>query len=537
LHLTADELATISSATFTAGLFSWIPGLAVDRFGERCGLTTGGIFSAMGMTVFWAVATRTMFVPRDWLVLALSALAVQVFMSISLVTGSVFKLIVGTCSSTAKGAVVGTAKGFVGLGAGAYSVLFEALGRDNDLDCLLMIAFFNVAATAIPALLLLSWDSDYSGIVDDLTDTHYRTMYLGLIGLGILIVGQSLVSLYEDDQGQSEPDQTQFFLLWFVWMAPILSLLIHPRPVSSAMLAISGVDDEIPPILETAPVSNNAGVAKPFLIELPPSSTLAGESYQKLIVKAAPEHKSNQEILSETPAPQQQYTLPEMLCTTETWLLCWTCTILTGGGTVMTNNIGQMSESLRLHDNVIPAALALFCAAQAFSRVLTGAFSDWCMTQYNVPRPYFLIVASIAAIAAHLVLAFSSREVPFVVGVALTGVAFGMVWPLVVLIVGELFGNENLGANYMFYDGFDSAVGTLLISKFIASKIYEKHIVVQVNGENENTCYGEECFRDTHLIVVGLSASCIFTCLCLLKTRLAQVAYVIPSITKSKRKA
>jgi hypothetical protein len=82
------------------------------------------------------------------------------------------------------------------------------------------------------------------------------------------------------------------------------------------------------------------------------------------------------------------------------------------------------------------------------------------------------------------------------------------VWPLMVLIVGEAFGVANAGANYMFYDGFSSAVGTLLLTKGLAQHVYEYH-----TDEDSNTCSGPTCFRLTQLIVAAASVTCIATSL------------------------
>jgi hypothetical protein len=102
--------------------------------------------------------------------------------------------------------------------------------------------------------------------------------------------------------------------------------------------------------------------------------------------------------------------------------------------------------------------------------------------------------------------------------VALSGAAFGMIWPLMVLIVGEVFGTANVGANYLFYDGFASALGTLLLSKFVAQSVYESHI--DNNDENADglTCYGQDCFRMSHMIVAGLSLSCVLSSIGVLQT-------------------
>jgi hypothetical protein len=154
-------------------------------------------------------------------------------------------------------------------------------------------------------------------------------------------------------------------------------------------------------------------------------------------------------------------------------LMLWTTVILVGAGTVETNNMGQMVEALSFPDKVTSASLALFSVAQAAARVATGALSEsalnWntrqCCIDNGVPRPTFLVAASVVGFVAHFSLAIATDELPFVFAATLSGAAFGMVWPLMVLIVGEVFGTANVGANYMFFDGFTSAAGTLILSK------------------------------------------------------------------------
>jgi MFS family permease len=189
----------------------------------------------------------------------------------------------------------------------------------------------------------------------------------------------------------------------------------------------------------------------------------------------------------------------------------------------MTNNMGQEVEALHFPARAVSGCLAMFSVAQSMSRVATGASSEWastfktnlCGVHEGVPRPAFLIVASTFGVLAHTILAVGTSRTTFVIGVVVSGIAFGMVWPLMVLIIGEVFGTVNHGANYMFFDGFTSAIGTLLISNFLASAVYESN----VKDENDISCYGKGCFQQTHVIIAGLCCSCLVTSLgVLLKT-------------------
>ena len=88
-----------------------------------------------------------------------------------------------------------------------------------------------------------------------------------------------------------------------------------------------------------------------------------------------------------------------------------------------------------------------------------------------------------------------------------------------VLIIGDVFGTVNHGANYMFADGFTCAVGTLSIAKFLTQAVYEQHVVSSPTTSEdgpETACYGEECFRLTHIIIAGLCSLSLVACIILL---------------------
>ena len=97
-----------------------------------------------------------------------------------------------------------------------------------------------------------------------------------------------------------------------------------------------------------------------------------------------------------------------------------------------------------------------------------------------------------------------------------------MVWPMMVLITGEVFGTRHVGANYMFFDGFSSAAGTLLLSKFVAQEVYDEHIT-EHHGDDagmESTfqCIGKACFAISHMIVSLLSLTCVISSLFLVRS-------------------
>lgn len=552
LHLTQSQLDTISAVFFSAGLLSFIPGAMADRFGARNSICAGGICGAISLMLFWAVAKGHVpfIIPSEdgdptFVITVLSILNVGIFLSCALVTGSVFKVISCHCGPGSKGSVVGAAKGFVGLGSGAYACLFQFVRGPNtsNLDFLPLCAFFFITAASIPSWIGIPSKANETFVPDVFTPLHFRVLYGSLSVLAVLIIGNALLSLYNDSKGNSHDEHSPNYfmagLLLFTWIAPIVSLLYLPQrgdleAEGTTAPVLSGSNDEGYEQVTLLDESNDAAAGD--------EGSNDGSNIGDISLEPMTHHEllpDDEEIangeggvaddLSQSDPQHFAYAtqigvrrdknLLEMLQTPSAWMMLWTTTILAGAGTVETNNLGQMVESLGFNDAVTPAMVALFSVAQSGGRTITGSMSEAALTydtrrcciDKGVPRPFFFVAASFVAIVAHTILAVSTDRVFFIIGITLSGVAFGMIWPLLVLCVGEFFGTSHVGANYMFYDGFISAAGTFVLSKLVAQKIYEEHIDTSNASENndENTCYGIECFQQTHVIIVLLSMTCV----------------------------
>ena len=80
----------------------------------------------------------------------------------------------------------------------------------------------------------------------------------------------------------------------------------------------------------------------------------------------------------------------------------------------------------------------------------------------------------------------------------------GSAWPVMVVVVAELFGKKNLGGNYMVYDGVASAIGAIVFGKFIPEAVYDANTE---SGADE--CHGTNCFRLFYWIVFWLLCSAL----------------------------
>ena len=508
LHLTQSQLDTIGSATFCAGLFSWVPGMVVDKWGTKTGLVAGGIQGSVSLCLYWCVATQLFPVERVMLVPTLSMLGVFIFLSCALITGSVFKIIVSTCGPGSKGTAVGAAKGYVGLGAGVYACMFDSIRSkgQSDLDFLPMAAFFFFACVTVPSFCLMPSNKTVQQTIfnDDSTPLHFRSLYASLASMASLIIVNSLRELYSDDgeagsaaneDKHDGPNVPMVLFLFTIWVGPIASLKLLPKKSSLEEPAVDEIEGEslLHEEGETeiirgdgeieisrqrmsrksnSSVGSNGSVSRglspmvaasrgvheetvPDFLRLP-DGTDEHNNFHHTMENMSLDH---QEDTDESEAKLENKNLWQMLQTPTAMLMLLTTTILVGGGIVETNNMGQMVEALDFRPGTTSASLAFFSVAQSAGRVVTGALSEsalnWPTKRFwiekGIPRTFFLVAASITGFVAHLLLAGTTAKGVFVVGAALSGFAFGMVWPLLVLVVGEVFGTKNVGANYMFF--------------------------------------------------------------------------------------
>jgi hypothetical protein len=435
------ELDTISATFFVAGLFTWIPGLVVDKKGVRFSMCLGGSAGALSTMIYWAVTRQ--FFPVFHPVTLLSLLAIAICLSCGLIIGSIFKITLVFGGADTRGSAVGVAKCFVGLGAGVYATIFQALRTTNEsaLDFLPIIAFFFFLCAALPAWFLLPTNEQAAPdlILIQTTPLHFRTLYLSLFVLGTVILVSSITDILNENDpttlSNHGRDYGKLALILIIWLGPIISLLYLP-----------GKQEKEGPLADSLT----------FKAQMPLDNQYNKTEKEQMVLLDS-YHSTSPQIDEVVVEQRADLSLPEMLQTPSAWLMLWTTTILVGSGTYKTNNMGEMVESLGFPDALTPATLAIFSVAQAAARIITGVSSEaalkikvnsFCIDS-GVPRPFFLVIASSIAVLAHLMLVVATSQTYFVIGCTLSAIAHGMVWPLIVLIVGDVFGLEHHGANYV----------------------------------------------------------------------------------------
>ena len=91
-------------------------------------------------------------------------------------------------------------------------------------------------------------------------------------------------------------------------------------------------------------------------------------------------------------------------------------------------------------------------------------------------------------------------EALLLLGVATSGVAFGAVWPLLVVTVRDLWGVRWFAVNFMVFDGVTAGVATVALGIVLPSAVYSGAIL----PDNEYTCLGGACYLASHCVVAAL---------------------------------
>ena len=125
----------------------------------------------------------------------------------------------------------------------------------------------------------------------------------------------------------------------------------------------------------------------------------------------------------------------------------------------------------------------------------------------GLPRAYFAAIIAVSMLGAHLgfLLALAlpagggAQSATLLASTSVAGLAFGSMWPHMVVLSSEHFGSRHLSANYMFLDGCSGGAGTLLLANVLPSFIYA------AAADASHQCHGERCFGPTHIAIASLS--------------------------------
>eukprot|EP01065_Artemidia_motanka_P007331 TRINITY_DN1362_c4_g1_i1.p1 TRINITY_DN1362_c4_g1~~TRINITY_DN1362_c4_g1_i1.p1 ORF type:complete len:585 (+),score=192.53 TRINITY_DN1362_c4_g1_i1:67-1821(+) len=497
--LSQSQVDTIGQFTFLGGVFTFITGMANDKFGAQVTSFFGGLCLTGVEVLYWAVARGHIHADNPEVALAALAPFIQIFAGF-LVAG-VFATLVRNFPRN-RGAVVGLGKGWVGLFGGASTQVFGGLFFVPDkhdpksVDYVLFCAALIFCLTVLPSPALRVVPKDTDEEARRSAWLLRRRMQLGFSVVVASAVMVALAAILKSHLGDGGHLAIALVIL-VLWVVMPVFVNVPPRMAcpKEGDLTDSCCDSDEEEEGQPSPGRASAVTTSSVSIQKSEADHLAGDD-----ADIGPE-----------------MTITEMVKTPDCWILYLVCSVSIGGGTMLTTNLGQITESLALASS--SSAISMFSVGQALSRMATGMLSDAVMLKWGITRPLFLAVSPLLMCAAHLTLLAATTDAELYIGVLLAGAGFGATWPLMVVLVSELFGRKNLGGNYMLYDGWTAALGSLALAKFVPQTIYDEHASSDSGSSGSSsggeTCYGRVCFGWSFAIIAALSCGAVLLSLLL----------------------
>ncbi|GLT74986.1 hypothetical protein SLA2020_467450 [Shorea laevis] len=196
------------------------------------------------------------------------------------------------------------------------------------------------------------------------------------------------------------------------------------------------------------------------------------------------------------PRRGEDFTFREALIKADFWLLWFTYFLGVGSGVTVLNNLAQIGAAFGVDDTTILLCLFSFC--NFVGRLGSGAISEHFVRSKTIPRTLWMTCTLILMILAFVLfaLAFSGS---LYISTCILGVCYGFQYALMVPTASELFGLKHFGIIYNFM-ALGNPIGALLFSGLLAGYVYDAEAAKQ----GSSTCLGAECYRLTFLVLAGV---------------------------------
>ena len=523
-QLTQSSLAWVG----TAGVFffwtSPIGGYMADKYGPRVTNITGGLIMTTGLTLSFLFARGYLpSLPQDpaSATFILSACSCLTRIGANSVSAVAFSLPVKLYPNL-RGYVTGLVKSLTGLSGGLLAQLFTLLlgppgNTSSTLGFLLFLALVAFVINVLLAPLLLPTGTKMrASLVGARTretggreDIEVRAKVKASCIIVIVLIAAVLSCSFLTAAG-TVPASTNSSVPMAATSAVVASKSVGAYFLA-ALLMLLVVGMHFPLLFGKSTTTALSEVEDPTRILLLP---LVGEAETTSDEAETTSDEVDNAIVTAT---VDTPTLV-MLRRTNFWLLLGVGQILVGGGYFLTTNSFQIVESSGIHGASAGTAITVFSAVQGLSRMVSGVMPDMLgKTGAAHRRLQGLCVYALSMGVGHALLWLAPLMKSLVLlyaGYLACGIGFGGVWPVMVCVAADIWGLQNLGANYMVFDATTAFVGALVLGKILPQSVYAAHVV-----EGAHTCNGPGCFGLAHVVECACCAVGVLFSMVLLRRR------------------
>ncbi|KAK3219236.1 hypothetical protein Dsin_013206 [Dipteronia sinensis] len=484
LGFSQQQVALLGVANDIGENVGLLPGIACNIFPPWAVLLMGAVLCFFGYGLVWLSVSQTIETLPFWLLF----LALVVAANSNAWFGTAVLVTNMRNFPLSRGTVAGILKGYAGISAAVYTViysivlnqsatrllLFMALGL--PVICLLMMYFVRVCTPASGE------DSSEHG--------HFVFTQTASVLLAIYV---SVISITSDLVSLSDAVSYILIVIMVVFlMSPLvipIKMTLFPSK-SKTTIPPDNLDREEVDSTQTNP-----------LLKPSSSATNLGNFYEN-----ENENDDVQMLLAmgegavlkkkRRPRRGEDFKLCEAFIKADFWLLWFVYFLGIGAGVTVLNNLAQIGTSLGVDDTTI--LLCLFSFFNFAGRLGSGAVSEHFVRSKTIPRTVWMACTHVLMVFTFLLFA-SAVNGTLHAATALLGVCYGIIFSLLVPTASELFGLKHFGIIYNFML-LGNPIGALLFSGLLAGYVYDAEAAKQ----GSSSCLGAECFRLTFLILAGV---------------------------------
>jgi hypothetical protein len=387
-----------------------------------------------------------------------------------------------------RGVVLGLLKGFVGLSGAIFTQLYRAVyGTDNDgADLVLLMAWLPAAISVlfIPTIRIMPRGGGGAGTRRE-RKAFFYFLYASIV-LAVYLLVMNVVEL--EVIGFPKP-------AYYVTATVLLLLIFFP--------VVIVVKQELKTYLQPPPAlaPTTSSIVMTITVDennhkhpTPPQPPPDGSNNSK---SSSPSCFQN---VFRPPARGEDYTILQALFSVD-MLVLFVATMCGIGGTLTAiDNMGQIGQSLGYPQRSIATFVSLVSIWNYAGRVVAGFASEYFLAKYKAPRPLALLLACVG----HLLIALGVSNGLYAASVIL-GFCFGAQWPLLFAIISEVFGLKYYSTLYNF-GSVASPVGSYVLNVRVAGRMYDLEALRQGGRRGKDlTCIGVRCFRESFLIIAGVT--------------------------------
>ncbi|KAJ6932386.1 hypothetical protein NC651_007966 [Populus alba x Populus x berolinensis] len=484
MGLNQQQLTMLGVANDIGENVGLLPGMACNKFPPWAVLSVGVLACFLGYGVLWLVVSQTVKPLPYWLLW----LALVIATNSNAWFGTAVVVTNMRNFPLSRGTVSGILKGYAGISAAVYTVVYSLVLKGSASNLLLFLTLV-IPILCLAMMYFIRPCTPASG-EDSSEHVHFLFTQAAVILLAIYLLATAIIETVV-----SLSDAVSYILA-----AIVVIFLISPLAIPVKMTIFPSRPKKNRPSDSSDHLVLGEGETTPTDPLLTPSSSVTslGSFYEN-------DDASDVEILlamgegavkkKRRPKRGEDFKIREALVKADFWLLWVVYFLGVGSGVTILNNLAQIGVAFGLEDTTILLALFSFC--NFVGRIGSGAVSEHFVRSRTIPRTLLMTCAHIIMAVTFIPFALALDGILYT-ATALLGISYGILYAVMVPTASELFGLRHFGLIYNFLL-LGNPVGALLFSGTLAGYVYD----AETARQGSSTCLGPDCFKVTFLALAG----------------------------------